>query len=68
MAVADDGELLIIDVSDGTYSSLYNAYEWAREQAFVEADTLVLTHYHPKHISSLDKLFGLDFTGSASTE
>lgn len=58
VAVADGGELLIIDVSDGTYSSLYNAYEWAREQSFVEADMLVLTHYHPKHISSLDKFFG----------
>ncbi len=57
VAVATDGELLIIDVSDGSYSSLYNAYAWAKENAFVEADTLALTHYHEKHISSLDKFF-----------
>ncbi len=57
VAVAEGGELLIIDVSDGTYSSLYNAYEWAKENTFVEADTLVLTHYHARHISSLDKFF-----------
>lgn len=57
VAVADGDELLIIDVSDGSYSSLYNAYEWAKENAFAEVDTLLLTHYHAKHIPTLDKFF-----------
>ena len=57
IAVADKGKLIIIDVSDGSYSALSNSYEWARDNAFAEADTVVLTHYHERHIPSLRNFF-----------
>ena len=57
VVIAEDEELSIIDISDGTYSPLYNSYQWARENAYVEVNSVVLTHYHERHIPSLDKFF-----------
>lgn len=58
LVIADSGKCALIDVSDGVYSSFYNAYEWASREAFVEIESVVLTHYHARHISTLDRLFG----------
>ena len=57
VVISDGRTLSIIDVSDGSYSPFYSSYAWAKKNAYVEVESVVLTHYHEKHISSLDKFF-----------
>ena len=57
LVVADEGRCAIVDVSDGRYSSLYNPYRWASDNTLTEIESVVLTHYHARHISSLDRIF-----------
>ena len=54
--VSQNGETVICDISDGNYSNLYNAYKTAHEKGATEIDVLVLTHYHTKHVYSVNKL------------
>ncbi len=46
----------IIDFSDGSYSDLRRSASLASEGGATECSSLVLTHYHKKHLSSV-KLF-----------
>lgn len=48
---------IIIDASDGTYSPFYNAILSAKDSYATDVSTIVLTHYHAKHVSSLDGIF-----------
>ncbi len=57
LVLADRGKCVIIDVSDGNFSSFYNSHEWLHDAAFTEVESVVLTHYHARHIPSLDRLF-----------
>lgn len=50
-----EGDAAIIDISDGSLSRLTEASEHAHENGITEFDTLVLTHYHTKHISSVSR-------------
>ncbi|MBE6631748.1 MAG: hypothetical protein E7623_03510 [Ruminococcaceae bacterium] len=56
ICMSKNGENSIIDVSTGSFSGLYEAYNEALEIGYREIDTVVLTHVHKKHISALRKL------------
>ena len=43
----------IVDMSDGTYSHLYEGLEIAKENCFTEIDGVILTHYHSEYVYSL---------------
>lgn len=45
----------IIDVSDGSLSRLRSAASEAHASGITEFDTLILTHYHTKHLSSVSR-------------
>ncbi len=49
------GESAIIDISDGSLTRLQLASARAHEEGITEFDTLVLTHYHTKHLSSVSR-------------
>ncbi len=57
LVISYEDECAVIDVSDGSYGSLYNAYEASRELYATEIESVVLTHYHENHIPSLDRFF-----------
>ena len=54
LAVSGD-ESAIIDVSAGSLSGLRTLSDQMRKIGFTEIDTLVLTHYHTKHLPSVTK-------------
>lgn len=45
----------IVDISEGHLSSLRTAYGEAQTKGVTEIDTLMLTHYHSKHLSSVSR-------------
>ena len=45
----------IVDISEGYLSSLRMVYEEAQQTGVTEIDTLMLTHYHSKHLSSVSR-------------
>ncbi|MBR4062390.1 MAG: ComEC/Rec2 family competence protein [Clostridia bacterium] len=45
----------IVDISEGHLSALRTAYEEAQQKGVTELDTLMLTHYHSKHLSSVSR-------------
>lgn len=45
----------IVDITEGHLSSLRTAYEEAQQKGVTELDTLMLTHYHSKHLSSVSR-------------
>jgi len=47
---------VVFDVSDGTYTQFGNAVGAAAQNYATELSSVVLTHYHAKHISSLDSV------------
>ncbi len=51
-----DGKILFCDVSDGSYSYLYELTDEMMELHSCEVESLVLTHYHNKHLQSLGRL------------
>ena len=57
LLLTDSARCVLVDVSDGSYASFYNSREWFSETAFTEIESVVLTHYHARHVSSLDRLF-----------
>lgn len=54
------GEAVMIDISDGSYSSFHSACKNAHKTAVTEFEGIVLTHYHERHISSIDRLLGAE--------
>ncbi len=51
-----DGKILFCDVSDGSYGYLYELTDEMLELHSCEVETLVLTHYHNKHLQYLGRL------------
>ena len=45
----------IVDISEGYLSSLNTAYTQAQQKGVTELDTLMLTHYHSKHLSAVSR-------------
>ena len=54
--VISDGEALLCDSSDGSYSFLKNALEYARDVGKVEVTSYMITDYHYTHIGTVTKL------------
>lgn len=54
LAVYED-ESVIIDISDGSLTRLRAAASEAHELGITEFDTLILTHYHTRHLSSVSR-------------
>ncbi|MBQ4140881.1 MAG: ComEC/Rec2 family competence protein [Clostridia bacterium] len=50
-----DGETAIIDISDGSLTRFNHISMIAHEEGVTEYDTLVLTHYHTRHLSSVSR-------------
>lgn len=50
------GDTLICDMGDGSYSPLKAAAAYAADLGAAEIDTLMLTHYHTRHIGSVRRL------------
>ncbi len=50
------GETLLMDISDGSYGALSDAYAAAAKQGAVELEGLYLTHLHKQHIQSVQRL------------
>lgn len=48
-------ETVLIDVSDGSYTGLNTLSSIAKQNGATEFDTLMLTHYHTSHISTLSR-------------
>lgn len=55
-AVKSDGKALICDISDASYSYLYNLTDEVSAMHLCEIEALMLTHYHSKHVSLLERL------------
>lgn len=51
-----DGNVLLCDVSDGSYGYLSGLIYEMSERNVCEAETLLLTHYHNKHLQYLGRL------------
>lgn len=47
---------IVFDISDGTYTAFGGAVAAASDNYATEIFSIVLTHYHSKHISSLDSI------------
>lgn len=54
--VSCENKVALIDVSDGAYSKLKSLLDIASKTSATEIDTLILTHYHNKHIYSVTRL------------
>ncbi len=50
------GDVMLIDISDGSFGALSNAYAAAADAGAVELEALYLTHLHNRHIQSVDRL------------
>ncbi len=48
---------VLIDMSDGNYSNFVTVWDEAHKDGATEADVLILTHYHSKHIYALARFF-----------
>lgn len=55
LVAVSEGGAVIVDMSDGSYGSLYRGMRRAEKDCAVEVSALVLTHYHQRHISSVDR-------------
>lgn len=54
--VTGNGKTVICDISDGYYTNLNTAYQDATENnCATETEVLVLTHYHTRHIESVER-------------
>jgi competence protein ComEC len=56
VGIVSQNKAVIVDISTGGYAVLCESVERAEELGACEIDTLVLTHYHPYHVSSIRKL------------
>ena len=48
-------ETVLIDVSDGSYTDINRIASLAKQSGATEFDTVVLTHYHTRHISMISR-------------
>ncbi len=55
VSVTQGSGTAMVDISEGYLSSLSLAYSDAQESGVTEIDTLMLTHYHSKHLSSVSR-------------
>lgn len=53
--VACENESAIIDISDGSLNRLRLVSSEAHNSGITEFDTLILTHYHTKHLASISR-------------
>lgn len=51
-----NGKIMLCDISDGSYGYLYELTDEMAELHSCEIETLVLTHYHNKHLQYLGRL------------
>ena len=56
LVLSSSNRVYICDASDGTYGNLYESVATAKENCFTEIDGIILTHYHSKHVVSLERL------------
>ena len=56
LVLSSANEVYICDMSSGSYGTLYDSIDIAKENCFTEIDGIVLTHYHSDHIISLERL------------
>ncbi len=56
ITVISRNKAAIIDISDGSYSALLQPINKLKDECISEIDMFMLTHYHKKHVSSIDKL------------
>ncbi len=57
LCLAKDGEHILIDISDGSYSGIYILTEAMRDCIYDDRfDGVMLTHYHRKHAAMLHRL------------
>lgn len=54
--VSAKGKNILIDISDGTYTGLSDAAKEMTDNGYCETDILLLTHYHTRHASSVERL------------
>lgn len=55
IGVIRGADVAIVDISEGYLSSLRTVYSIANERGATEINTLMLTHYHSKHLSSVSR-------------
>lgn len=48
-------ENVLIDVSDGSYTRLRTIADRAQKNGVTEFDTVILTHYHNRHVSAISR-------------
>ncbi|MBQ4043231.1 MAG: ComEC/Rec2 family competence protein, partial [Clostridia bacterium] len=58
LIVFSRGKTLLCDISDGSYGSIRSFYDAARARHTTEAEALMLTHLHKRHIHSFTRLSG----------
>ena len=56
ITVVSGGKAYVIDIGNGYSGSLYQALQTAEKSVCGETETLVLTHFHTAHISTLSRL------------
>jgi competence protein ComEC len=54
LTLTEKSSATIIDASNGSYATLYDAYSDARVLCVTEIERIILTDYYEKHISTLD--------------
>lgn len=55
ISVTQGADTAVIDITEGHLSSLRTLYDLVNEKGVTEIDTLMLTHYHSKHLSSVSR-------------
>jgi len=61
LIVFSRGKTLLCDISDGSYGSIRSFYDAARARHTTEAEALMLTHLHKRHIHSFIRLSGATY-------
>ena len=56
LIISSSEGVYICDASSGAHSGFYSAINVAKENCFTEIDGIVLSHYHSKHIVTLQRL------------
>jgi hypothetical protein len=55
ISVTQGTDTAVVDISEGYFSPLRTVYALANDAGITEIDTLMLTHYHTKHLSSISR-------------
>ena len=55
-ALKSDGKLLLCEISDASYSFMYNLTDAMEELHCSEIDALLITHYHSRHLQLVSRL------------